>query len=474
MKIWLLNPPIKRKRPGSIGGIIDSLFYNSPPLGLAYLAAVLEQNGHQVTITDFPVEGLYINDVPELLRQLSPDLVGISSVTSSFPSALLTARAVRNAVGARVPIGIGGPHMSGNPEIIQQHPVFDFGVVGEGELTLRELVSNLAAGRDLDGIAGVVTCRDNELIFGPPRARIDDLDSLPFPARHLLSLRKYRPMPNDEYRRPKTATITSRGCPFLCTFCDKRTFGDKYRSNSPARIVDEMHHLVQEYGIKDLAFVDSTFTPNRKRITGLLDEMERRPPSVYWTCSTRANVLDEEILRRMRLMNCWRIRIAMESGNNEILKSIKKGVTKEEFEHTVRIADKMGFQVKAFFMVGHIGETPETIKETIDFACSIPIKDVTVQINTPIKGTPQYAECHKHGTLLDQDPSRYSFFQPVFIPHGFTSKQLLDAQIQFYRRFYLRPRLFLRHLRDVKGIPDITKYLRAAPLAFNVMVSNMR
>ncbi len=175
---------------------------------------------------------------------------------------------------------------------------------------------------------------------------------------------------------------------------------------------------------------------------------------------------------RMRRMNCWRIRIAMESGNDEILRGIKKGITKQEFADTVHAAARLGFHVKAFFMVGHIGETHQTVEETIRFACSLPLKDITVQINTPIKGTAQYDEAFKRGTMNVADTSRFSFFQPVFVPHGFTGQQLVEAQQRFYRRFYLRPRIIARHLRDLRGLPDLLKYLRAAPLVLNVMLTN--
>ncbi len=278
MHIWLFNPPVQRQGR-SIGNIIENLFYNSPPLGIGFIAAVLEGEGHRVTITDCPVEGMQVADLERLARRLAPDLVGVTAVTPAFEQALAAAGVVRRALGPRVPICIGGPHMSGTPELMAQHEVFDFGVVGEGELTMQEVVRRLEAGKDYHDVPGVVTRQEGALHLAPPRPLLEDLDVLPFPARHLFSLYKYRAMPNDQYRQPKTSIITSRGCPFLCTFCDKRTFGARYRARSPGLVVDEMHYLEEAFGIRDLAFVDSTFTPNRQRITALLDEMERRPYS---------------------------------------------------------------------------------------------------------------------------------------------------------------------------------------------------
>ncbi len=471
MRIWLINPPVIRQRPSAVGAVVQSLFYNSPPLGLAYIAAVLERAGHRVRITDCPVEQLTIGDTATLARTFRPQLVGLTSTTSHFDQAAETAKTLHREL-PEATICIGGPHFNAHPELLLQNPAIDFGVSGEGEFTLREVVERIEAGQGYDDVHGVAVARDGELHQAPPREMLQNLDLLPLPARHLMPIKAYRPMPNDHHLLPKTSMITSRGCPFHCIFCDKSTFGASYRSLSPERIVEEMHHLADTYGIRDIAFVDSTFTPNKPRIDAVLKAMEADPPRAMWTCSCRANVLDESLLRRMRAMGCWRIRIAIESGNDEILRRIRKGITKEQFAHTVRTAVNLGFQVKSFFMVGHMGETPETIEESIQFALSLPLKDVTVQINTPLKGTPLYDECLKYGHINDAESSSYSFFEPVFVPDGMTAMQLQEAHRSFYRRFYLRPALIWEHVRVMRRPSDFTKYLKAVPLVTNVMFTN--
>jgi anaerobic magnesium-protoporphyrin IX monomethyl ester cyclase len=468
MKVWLLNPPVLRDRPSAIGAVVENMFYNSPPLGLGYLAAVLERAGHRVAITDAAVERMNVRAVGDMARQQCPDLVGITSTTSYFDRAVASAKEIRQAL-PEVPIVLGGPHINASPTDLLEHPEFSFGVKGEGEETLLEVVDRLDHGKEVDDVPGVVIVRDGQVRFAPPRPLIPDLNVLPMPARHLLPITKYVPLPNDEYRIPKTAMITSRGCPFQCIFCAKGTFGSTYRGFNAQRVVEEIHHLEDRYGINDIAIVDSTFMPNKKRIRGILDEMEKNPPRATWTCSVRANALDEEILKRMKAVGCWRIRIGIESGDAGILERIKKGVTKEEIEYAVTTADRLGFQMKAFFMVGHIGETPETIEESIRFACSIPLKDITVQINSPLKGTAQYEEAKREGTLSEEDTSRFSFFEPVYTPRGFTAEQLLAAQKSFYRRFYLRPSLVWRHFKQIQDLKDVLKYVRAVPLLFNVM-----
>ncbi len=471
MRVWLINPPLAAPRGGRIGAISRNLFFNSPPLGLAYIAAVLERDGHDVTLTDAAVEGLDLAGLVGRAAQVAPTLIGLTATSLHAAEASRVARALRQTLPG-VKVILGGPHINARPELLLDHPEFDLGVLGEGETTTLELVRALEGGGDWDDVAGTVQARDGELLRAAPRAPLAELDQLPLPARHLLPIFDYRPLPNDQRVLPKTSAISSRGCPFQCIFCDKAVFGHAYRSFSPGRVVEEIHHLEERFGIRDIAFVDSTFTPTRDRLEGVLDAMETDPPKATWTASCRANLLDEGLLRRMRALGCWRIRIAIESGDEAILARIRKGITREQFADTVQTAARLGFLVKAFFMVGHIGETADSIERTIRFAESLPLSDVTVQINTPMRGTPQYAICQDHGTLLEEGPARASFFEPLFVPEGLTAEQLVAAQKSFYRRFYLRPGVLWRQLRTVRRPSDVAKFVRAAPLAASVMLTS--
>ncbi len=471
MHIWLINPPVQRGRPSAIESVVQTMFFNSPPLGLCSLAAVLEEEGHQVTITDSPVYGLTTRDLGGMARRLKPDLAGFTATTSYHDNAAAGAAEIKRAM-PDLPICVGGPHFNANPDFLKLYPQVDFGVHGEGELTLKEIVEALAGGGEVSKVPGVVTVQGGELKFAPMRPPIEDLDVLPFPARHLVDLSRYRPLPNDQKELPKTSIICSRGCPFRCIFCDKSTFGKSYRARSPHLVVEEMHKVARDHGVKDVAIVDSTFTPNKRRLLAMLDAMEANPPPVTWTCSCRANILDEGSLRRMKALGCWKIRIAIESGNDEILKRIRKGISKAQFEKTVGNAARIGLQVKAFFMLGHLGETRQTMQDTLDFALTLPLTDATIQITTPLRGTPLFEECRKHGELISHEDQMYSFFQPVFIPEGLTAEDLQSAHSRFYRRFYLRPKLMWRNLKHARRLTDITKYLRAVPLVASVMFGN--
>lgn len=469
MRVTLINPPLGEKR----NPVIEHLFFNSLPLGLAYIAAVLEREGMAVDLIDAPVERLSPSGVVDRICDFAPDAIGITSTTTFFKNAREIAAPIKKRK-PEVPIIIGGNHITIHPEELLKHSYFDFAVLGEGEVTMIELLDAISGGREIGRVKGIAYRKNAQLRIAPKRERIKDLDSLPFPARHLLPIHRYSPMPNDEYRLPKTAMITSRGCPYHCIFCDHNVYGNLYTSYTPRRIVLEMKHLVDTYGIKDIAFVDSLFAISREKVEGFLKEMEKERMNVTWTCTIRCDTMHKSLLKRMKEAGCWRVRIGIESGNEEVLRFIKKGVSKEEIRRVVKWADEVNLQPKAFFMLGHCSDTRETIEETIRFARSIPLKDITVQLNTPLKGTEQFTLYKKYGDLVSNNPEDYSFWQPVFLPQGLTYVDLLKAQRRFYRRFYLRPIIWWRHLRHIRRFSDLERYLRALKLLFHLFFFNLK
>lgn len=469
MNVTLINPPPEEKR----NPVIECLFFNSPPLGLAYIAAVLEREGMAVDLIDAPVERLTPSGVMDRIGDFTPDVIGITSTTTFFNNAREMADIIKKRK-PEVPIIMGGNHITAHPEEILKHSCFDLAVLGEGEVTILELLNAISGRRNIESVKGIAYRKDAKLCITPKRERIRDLDSLPFPARHLLPINRYSPMPNDEYRLPKTAMITSRGCPYHCIFCDHNVYGNLYTSYTPPRIVLEMKHLVETYGIRDIAFVDSLFAISTEKVEGFLKELEKEKIDVTWTCTIRCDTMDRSLLKRMKEAGCWRVRIGIESGNEEILRFIKKGMSKEEIERVVGWADEVGLQPKAFFMLGHCPDTRETMEETIQFARSIPLKDITVQLNTPLKGTEQFNLCKKYGDLVSANPNDYSFWQPVFLPRGLTYGDLVKAQQRFYRRFYLRPIIWWRHLRCLRRFSDLRKYFRAPRLLFHLFFFNLR
>jgi radical SAM superfamily enzyme YgiQ (UPF0313 family) len=466
MRVTLLNPPFRMDASSHrLGPVSEHLFFNSPPLGLAYIAAVLEREGIVVDLIDAPVERLSLSALIDRIDNFAPDAIGITSTTTFFTNAVAAASLIKKNI-EEVPIIIGGNHITANPQVLLDHSCFDLAVLGEGEVTIRELLAALAGAKELEKVKGIAYRKNGKLSVTPPRERIKDLDWLPFPARHLLPIYSYKPMPNDHYRSPKTAMVTSRGCPYRCIFCDHNIYGNLYTSYSARRIVMEMKQLVEVYGIKDIAFVDSLFAISQEKVEGFLEELEKEKIDVTWTCTIRCDTMTKPLLERMKKAGCWRVRIGIESGSEEILKFIKKDIDKKEIKKVVGWADEIGLEPKAFFILGHCLETKATMEESIRFARSIPLKDITVQLNTPLEGTEQFTFYKQYGSLVSEHSDTYSFWQPVFLPRGLTYADLTGAQRRFYRRFYLRPVIWWRHLRTLRRFSGIKKYFSGFKLIF--------
>jgi len=353
------------------------------------------------------------------------------------------------------------------PEQAMQETAFDVGVIHEGEHAMLDLLEHFNGDRALKDIPGIVYRSDSgEICFTEHRSEWRKLDEFPVPARHLLPPNIYKPIPVDEHAMPKFAMITSRGCPHACGFCQKANTG--YRSRSAEAIVDEMEHLVRDFGARDIAIVDSLFCANKRRVMKVCDEIIRRGVKVSWTCSSRVEVVDKEMLQRMKDAGCWRTRFGVESGSDQVLDFISKGITKEKIRNAITWADEVGLRPKAFFIVGHLPDTAETIRETIEFAKSIPLHDVTVQINTLLPKTPQMEvwerEGEKWGRVLNRTTDEKSFWEPTFVPWGMEREDLIRFHRQFYREFYFRPEVLSRHLEAIHSIRDLYKYAQASSL----------
>jgi radical SAM superfamily enzyme YgiQ (UPF0313 family) len=431
---------------------------------------MLERSGEVVRVLDSAAEQLNIPETVQRVRDFAPDVVGIGSTTVVFESARELAQALKSVL-PRVPLVLGGYHVSLLPKEAMSEKAFDIGVIHEGEHTMLELLEHFRGERDLADIEGIVyredgTSGDGALRFTVHRPEFRQLDELPYPARHLLPPDQYKPVPVDEHAMPKFAMVTSRGCPHACGFCQKANTG--YRSRSAAAIVDEMEHLVRDFGARDIALVDSLFCANKKRVMKVCEEIRRRGVKVSWTCSSRVEVVDLEMLQAMKDAGCWRTRFGVESGSDMVLDFISKGITKEKIRDAITWADQVGLRPKAFFMVGHLPDTPDTIRETIEFAKSIPLHDVTVQINTLLPKTPQMEiwerEGEKWGRVINRTTDEKSFWEPTYVPWGMESEDLIRFHRQFYREFYFRPEIIARHLEAVHSVRDLYKYVQASSL----------
>jgi len=296
-----------------------------PPLGLAYLAAVLERDGHEVGIFDLGLDpDVPVADGVQRVCAFGPHVVGITAMTSLYHGALETAILLKANLGR--PIVLGGPHATVYPErVLRESPVIDYVVRGEGEETILELVRALGEDdRDLGGINGLTYRLRDEIISNPDRELIRDLDALPFPARHLFELKRYGLCTPDG--QSMVTVLSSRGCPYNCSYCFKGIVGRTYRQRSPENIIAELRQVIDEYGIRNFYFIDDLFTLNQKRLDVLTGRFIAEKLDIRWQCLGRVDRVDAEGLRKMYAAGCRRIHYGIESGNQEVLQRIGKRI----------------------------------------------------------------------------------------------------------------------------------------------------
>lgn len=446
MRVQLIYPPLSTAERyasaiGSAGG-------RQMPIGVFALAAYLRSHGHEPSVLDGEAAGLTAPEIAARTEALQPRLAGISSTTVAFHRALEVARAIRGRSPATT-IVLGGSHVTSNAADALLHPEFDYGVVGEGEVPLLGLVQTLESGQDPGGLPGLARRTGDGVVVNPRAAFIHDLDALPFPAYDLVEdLSVYTPPPCNYRRLPVMSVITSRGCPNQCTFCDRAVFGSAFRKRSAANIAREIGYLRETFRVNEIAFVDDTFTIDKGRIYDLFRLLREQGIRVDWTCMSHINTVDDELLRFMREQGCWHISFGIESGNPQVLRQIRKNISLERVARVLARCAALGVRTKGFFMIGHPGETESTIDETIAYGLTLPLDDIVVTLNTPIPGSPQYAAADLHGRLDRADWSRFNLWRPVFVPHGLSAELMLLKQREFYRRFYLRPRVVSRYVRS--------------------------
>ena len=392
------------------------------PLGLASLAAVVLEAGYSVEVVDAWAEGLRNPDqLAGRLRALPvPRVTGVSMLTTNLSSAKEAVAASRTIFPGTLLV-IGGPHVSALPdEVLNEFPAADLGVYGEGEITLKEILAAfIAEGRPPRDLPGTLW-RDagKATVKAVPRPTIKDLDSLPRPARHLFPMDKYHPHAPYGRRWRYVNEITSRGCPFHCAYCSKSVFGDSYRAFSPERVVDDLRDLVTRYRVREIHFYDDDLTMNRKRTVEIMERLIAADLDLIWSCTTRCDLVDAELLGLMKKAGCWMVSYGIESGNDALRNTVQKGVTREQIENAVRETKRAGLRVTGYFMIGLPGETEETVKETIGFVRQLDLHYVNWAVMMVYPGSPFFVSIQNgrygSGRIItkgagDRSPFRDSF-----------------------------------------------------------------
>ena len=457
MKVFFTTPPLSLKeRYGSLSGGGST----SPSLGILILSAVARNEGFDCTLVDASALALTEEELLKRLEAIKPDILCISSTTLGIRNANTFTVEAKRMIPSLTVI-VGGPHITAAPlETMERFSSFDIAVIGEGELTLAELLRALSSGNTLSAVQGLIFREGNSLVDTGRRPFIKDLDSLPFPAWDLLEQfpARYMPAPFKVMKLPAAILVTSRGCPNKCIFCDRSVFGASCHGYSAEYVVRQMSELYHRYGIREFSFEDDTFITFRSRLKEICERLIELRLDISWTCLGRVNHVSAENLRLMRKAGCWQISFGIESGSQEILKLINKRVTLDQVRQAVRLSREAGIRSKGFFIIGHPGDTKETIKLTIDFALELPLDDISVSLMTPFPGTELYRRAAEFGEF-NPDWANMNLLTIVFIPHGLIRNDLVMAQKELLRRFYFRPRILFDYGKRLLQNPSMVKGL---------------
>ncbi len=465
MKVLLITPPypkdrIFRKSMKNLGAVL-------PPLGIAYIASMLEKDGHNVKIIDGPawatILGYDFTDLERDIKEFAPDVVGISASTSQIDHAK-RAISIAKYVNKKCVVILGGTLISADPKALLKFEQVDFGVYGEADLTFSEILKTVEAKKSVEGMEGVIWRENEDVRFLKPKV-ITELDQIPMPARHLLRMEIYRPSPANYRRLPATTIMTSRGCPYQCIFCSRPTEGTAFRAHSAERVVAEIEQLTTKYGIKDLQIFDDTFSLIPSRVERICKLLIEKKIDISWNCMTRVDKINPELLALMKKAGCYEIGFGIESGSDRILQFIKKSTTTELIRRGVKMTKEAGIDVRGFFMIGFPTETRQEILQTISFAKELDVDVAQFMVSTPFPGTEMWEIAKQNGNINDDDWNSFTFYAPDKMPFSsnlLSDNELLSLYKKAYKSYYLRPKFMLRQLMKMKSPADISRYWLAA------------
>lgn len=436
MKVLFVNPPQTASKYKFMGVI-------APPLGIAYMAGVLQENNIDVEILDASAEDMDFKDVEKELLKRKPDLVALTALTPTIGRALETAQVVKETLPDSIVV-MGGYHPTFNfIETLEDENV-DIVIRGEGEYIMLNLVQALENQSSLHDVKGIVFEDKNskEIVVNPEAPLIQDLDELPFPALNLLPMKKYRLLDMDTHM---TTMITTRGCPMQCSFCSSAAMhGKKIRERSIENIVDEIEYLKTNYDIDTIAFMDDTFTLKKRKVMAICDEILKRNIEIMWGCTSRVDTLDEKLLKKMKEAGCITIFIGVESADQQQLDNMCKNTTIAKIENAFKIAHKLKIRTIASVALGMPGDTKEIMNKTVKFVHKLKPNYAIYSLATPYPGTRFYKEAFEKNLIKIKDWSKYTLITPILETIDCSLNDMRKIQAKAFMKFYLRPHYIIR------------------------------
>ncbi len=459
-KILLIYPPLPMI--ARYGKGIEKIGAALPPLGLLYLGAALEQAAYEVKVHDSDLLNSTLTDILTQVKAYGPNFIGIYCNTSNYHRVVEYADSLKTISAA--PICLGGPHPIIEPEKVLANRSIDFAVLGEGEITIVELLNALNRGSDLRQVMGIgFKPRAGEIVINSRRELIEDLNTLPLPARHLVPISEYRPAPHHYLELPMTTMIVSRGCPFGCLFCASRNvWGRIYRTRSVDNAIMEIKFLIEKYKIKNINFWDDLWGLNRDWTEEFCRRLIAEKIKISWSCERRVDTVDLEILKLMKQAGCYSIFYGVESLDQDCLDAINKGIKVEQAENVIRLTKQAGIEARANFILGLPHETPQKAKAMVKRIIKLNPDYVKFNILTPYPGTLMY-EAVKSGRwgIFNEDYDRATGYFATFLPQGYKSFAELESVRRYaFTRFHFRPRYIFDKILKIRSLNDLKKYWR--------------
>lgn len=463
MKILLINPPKETALDDGLFGIFKPIDVGSyPPLGLMYIATYIERyTDYDVHILDADAQKISFEHITKEIQNQTPDIVGVYTTSFTLANAYRIIR-ISKEINKNIMTIMGGPHLNLYPKETIALSDVDFIIIGEGEITMIELLNCIKESGDLHKIKGIAFKENDKYKFTDPRPLLNNLDKVLFPARHLLPIKEYYSLigKGDII----TTLMSSRGCPYRCSFCNI-LYGGRYRMRSADNVLDEIESCLK-YGIKEFFFFDESFTINRGRVINICNKIIERNLNIIFDIRARVDTIDDEMLEKLKEAGCERIQFGIESGTGRILKVMNKRISIEQSRRAVIASKKAGLIVYADFMIGYPTETKEEIMHTIDFSLELNLDFVQFGITALHPGTEIYEDALKSGFLKEDYWRRISsapleHIVPPFASEIFSETELKEMLRLAYSKFYLRPRYILKRTAQINSFRRLFREAKA-------------
>jgi len=472
IKVLLINPPYS-----NFEGMKGAGGYTLP-FNIAYLAAYLRDKVEcDIKVLDTEALGLNHKEIKACLEKEQPDIAAITCLSPTINHVTKICKTIKKDLNLDCTTILGGIHTTILPQETCKNPYVDFVICGEGEITFSKLVKALKEKRtDFENINGLYYKQNGKIINTPKREFISDLDTIPFPARDLFDLKLYRSAPTKKLTSEQSSPIlTSRGCAYNCIHCvSKSIWHRRVRYRSAKNVIAEIEECINKYNIKEFNVLDDNLTLNKERLFEICDSIIEKKLDISWVASSRVNSITPEVVKKMKLAGCKKISFGLESGSQEILDLMRKQTTVEKGRQAVIEVAKGGILAHAGFMLGNIGETEETIKQTITFAKSLPLDNASFFITCPVPGSDLYYYAKDNGFIAPDTPwemfAPLSDAPPIQVQKNLSQQDLVYWQKKAFKQFYLRPKYIFHKLKQVKSLDALKMMLEGLQMLYRIII----